>query len=129
MDGVELMSCRLKARGLSIGEVSVEDTERLVGGGGVTCCSCGKAWDCSGKGRGFMWSAGPGTPNHCQPLDAQGLLLYNQQVPRTREIKTGLHTALERGRRELYVRLSGIMGEETIQSSRCESKLAVMTFA
>jgi hypothetical protein len=34
MDGVELMSCRLKARGLSIGEVSVEDTERLVGVGG-----------------------------------------------------------------------------------------------
>lgn len=33
MDGVELMSCRLKAGGLSIGEVSVEDTKRLVVGG------------------------------------------------------------------------------------------------
>jgi len=32
MDGVELMSCRLKAGGLSIGEVSVEDTKRLVVG-------------------------------------------------------------------------------------------------
>jgi len=34
MDGVELMSCRLKAGGLSIGEVSVEDTKRLVVGVG-----------------------------------------------------------------------------------------------
>lgn len=88
MDGVELMSCRLKARGLSIGEVSVEDTERLVAEGGVTCCSCGKARDCSSKGKGFMWSAGPGAPNHCQQLDAQELLPCNQQVPCIREIKT-----------------------------------------
>jgi len=95
MDGVELMSCRLKAGGLSIGEVSVEDTKRLVVGGraegvavGVTCCSCGKAWDCSSKGKGVYVVCRPSVrPDLAPPATsrlsvAQGPVQRIQQVPR-----------------------------------------------
>jgi hypothetical protein len=75
-----------------------------------------------------MWSAGPGTPNHYQPLDALGLLLYIQQVLGARyawdkniqHTHTHTHIVLKRGTKELrvYVALSGIMGEETKRSKR-----------
>jgi hypothetical protein len=47
--------------------------------------------------------------------------LYNQQVPRIREIKTYTHRALESGRRELYVRLGGMCEEftATVGESNC----------
>jgi hypothetical protein len=73
-----------------------------------------------------MWSAGPGTPNHYQQLDALGL--YNQQVPLIREIKTYTHRALESGRREMYVGLGG-MCEEMKSSLWVRVRVPVMTFA
>jgi hypothetical protein len=47
--------------------------------------------------------------------DALGLLPCNQQVPRTRKIKH-THSIRKGGGRELYVRLSGIMVEETVSA-------------
>lgn len=75
MDGVELMSCRLKAGGLSIGEVSVEDTERLVADGWGVGSNLLLLWErlgtVVGKGRGLC-----GLPDLAPPATTNSLMLW-----------------------------------------------------
>jgi hypothetical protein len=77
MDGVELMSCRLKAGGLSIGEVSVEDTERLVADVKLGC-NLLLLWEKLGtvveKGRGLCGLPDLAPPSRYKQLDALGVV-------------------------------------------------------
>jgi hypothetical protein len=61
------------------------------------------------KGRGLC-----GVPD-LHTTTTSRLMLWDQQVPRTRKIKY-THSIRKGGSRELYVRLSGIMVEETMSS-------------